>query len=110
MGESCQDYSTGPRSTVGNLSETDASLTADPGVTSLIPSRSHTFVEIDHSKFLRSLFALPLNHSRRVVVSYKRKYSLLSIPQISRDWAKYVELSVVRGIQIMMYTYHFGAK
>ena len=27
---------------------TDASLTADPGVTSLIPARSHTFVEIDH--------------------------------------------------------------
>ena len=27
---------------------TDASLTADPGVTSLIPAWSHTFVEIDH--------------------------------------------------------------
>ena len=27
---------------------TDASLTADPGVPSLIPARSHTFVEIDH--------------------------------------------------------------
>ena len=26
----------------------DASLTADPGVTSLILARSHTFVEIDH--------------------------------------------------------------
>ena len=26
---------------------TDASLTADPGVASLIPARSHTFVEID---------------------------------------------------------------
>ena len=25
----------------------DASLTADPGVASLIPARSHTFVEID---------------------------------------------------------------
>ena len=37
-------------------------------------------------------------------------YSLLSIPQISRDWAKYVELSVVRGNQIMTYTYHLGAK
>ena len=28
--------------------ETDVSLTADPGVESLIPARSHTFVEIDH--------------------------------------------------------------
>ena len=27
---------------------TDASLTADPGVTSLIPARSHTFLEIDY--------------------------------------------------------------
>ena len=27
---------------------TDASLTADSGVGSLIPARSHTFVEIDH--------------------------------------------------------------
>ena len=41
---------------------------------------------------------------------YLFKYSLLSIPRISRDWAKYVELSVVRGNQIMTYTYHFGAK
>ena len=30
---------------------TDASLTADPGVASLIPARSHTFVEIDHEIF-----------------------------------------------------------
>ena len=27
---------------------TDASLTADPGVTSSIPAWSHTFLEIDH--------------------------------------------------------------
>ena len=27
---------------------TDASMTADPGVASSIPARSHTFVEIDH--------------------------------------------------------------
>ena len=27
---------------------TNACLTADPGVVSLIPARSHTFVEIDH--------------------------------------------------------------
>ena len=53
---------------------TDASLTADPGVASSIPARSHTFVEIDHEIILRSFSSLPLNHSRRVVVSYKRKY------------------------------------
>ena len=38
----------GPRSTVGNVLTTDACLTADPGVASLILARSHTFVEIDH--------------------------------------------------------------
>ena len=30
------------------LQATDACLTADPGVASSIPARSHTFVEIDH--------------------------------------------------------------
>ena len=30
---------------------TDESLTADPGVRSSIPARSHTFVEIDHEIF-----------------------------------------------------------
>ena len=30
---------------------TDACLTADPGVASSIPVRSHTFVEIDHEIF-----------------------------------------------------------
>ena len=60
---------------------TDACLTADPGVASLIPVQSHTFIEIDHEMistvmkwFLRSFSSLPLIHSRRVVVSYKRKY------------------------------------
>ena len=40
----------------------------------LITARSHTFVEIDHEIILLSFSSLPLNHSRRVVVSYKRKY------------------------------------
>ena len=53
---------------------TDACLTAIPGVASSIPARSHTFVEIDHEINLRSFSSLPLIHSRRVVVSYKRKY------------------------------------
>ena len=44
---------------------TDACLTADSGVASLIPARSHTYVEIDHE------IISMLNHSRKVVVSYK---------------------------------------
>ena len=38
---------------------------ADPGVMSLIPARSHTFVEIDCEIFSQVI---------RAVVSYKRKY------------------------------------
>ena len=53
---------------------TDACLTADPGVASLIPARSHTFVEVDHEIISTVILLLPLIHSRRVVVSYKRKY------------------------------------
>ena len=52
---------------------TDSCLTADPGVASLILVRSHTFVEI-MKLFLGSFSYLPLIYSRRVVVSYKRKY------------------------------------
>ena len=53
---------------------TDACLTADPGVASSIPVRSHTFVEIDHEIISTVILPLPLIHSRRVFVSYKRKY------------------------------------
>ena len=51
---------------------TDESL--DPGIASLIPAESHTFEEIDHEISSMSFSSLPLNRSRRVVVSYKRKY------------------------------------
>ena len=37
---------------------TDASLTADPGVASLIPAWSHTFVEIDH-EIISTVIFLP---------------------------------------------------
>ena len=41
---------------------TDACLTADPGVASLIPVRSHTFVEIDH-EMISTVILLPSAHS-----------------------------------------------
>ena len=37
---------------------TDACLTADPGVASVIPVRSHTFVEIDH-EMISTVILLP---------------------------------------------------
>ena len=41
---------------------TDASLTADPGVASLIPARDHTFVEIDH-EIISTVILLPSSES-----------------------------------------------
>ena len=37
---------------------TDAYLTPDPGVASLIPARSHTFMEIDH-EIISTFILLP---------------------------------------------------
>ena len=37
---------------------TDACLTADPGVASSVPARSHTFVEIDH-EIISTVILLP---------------------------------------------------
>ena len=52
----------------------DTCLTADPGVTSLIPVWSHTYAEIDH-EIISTAIILHSADSRRVVVSYKRKYA-----------------------------------
>ena len=52
---------------------TDASLTADPGVASSIPARSHTFVEIDY-EIISTVILLSSAESFKIVVSYKRKY------------------------------------
>ena len=53
---------------------TDASLTADPGIASSIPTRSHT-TEIDYD-IISTVILLPSGElSRRIVVSYKRKYT-----------------------------------
>ena len=59
---------------LGRVAQSVTCLTADPDVTSSIPARSHTFVEIDHEMISTVILPLPLIHSRRGVVSYKRKY------------------------------------
>ena len=51
----------------------DMCLAADPGVSSSILARSHSFLEIDHEIISKAIL-LPSPDSRRVVVSYKRKY------------------------------------
>ena len=42
-----------------NVSGYRSCLTADPGVTSSIPARSHTFVEIDHEIIISMVILLP---------------------------------------------------
>ena len=49
-------------------------LTTDPGAGHSIPARSHTFMEIDHG-IISTAILLPSADSRRVVVSFKRKYA-----------------------------------
>ena len=52
----------------------DASLTADPGIKVRSRPGPILFVEIDH-EIISTVILLPsADHSRRVVVSYKRKY------------------------------------
>ena len=48
-------------------------LTAELGVTSSIPARSNTLVEIDH-EMISTVILLLSADSRGVVVSYKPKY------------------------------------
>ena len=52
---------------------TDSCLTADPGVPSSLPARSHTFIEYDH-KIISMAILLPSGDSRRGVVIYKQKH------------------------------------
>ena len=51
----------------------DTCLSADPVCGSLILARPHTYVEIDH-EIISMAFFIPSDDSRRIVVSYKRKY------------------------------------
>ena len=53
---------------------TDVCLSAGSGVASLILALSHTFLEIDNEIIFTAFSSLPLIRSRRVGVSYKRKY------------------------------------
>ena len=51
----------------------DTCLTEDLGVTSSIPARSHTFVEIDHEIITKVILLLSADSSG-IVVNYKQKY------------------------------------
>ena len=52
----------------------DACLTANPGVASSIPARSHTFWEIDHEINSTVIFLPSAESFKKGCNSYKRKY------------------------------------
>ena len=62
-----------PKSSPGRVVQWVTCQTADPGVARSISAQSHTFVEIDR-EIISMAILLPTADSRRVVVSYKRKY------------------------------------
>ena len=70
----CQIYIPGKRSAVGNVSGYRCVTDCRSRGPSSIPARFHTFVEIGHEIISTVILLLPLIYSRRVVVSYKRKY------------------------------------
>ena len=57
----------------GHIAQSVTCPTADQGVASLILVRFRTFAKIDH-EIISTAILLPCTESRRVVVSYKRKY------------------------------------
>ena len=77
----------------GRVAQSVMCLTADPGVSASIPARSHTFAEIDQEIISMAIF-LPSTDSKRVVVSYKRKY----VHEVLVNWLVRLaqEKSVVR--------------
>ena len=57
----------------GRVVQSVTYLTADPGVANSTPAGYHTFAEID-LEIISTAILLPSTDSRRVTVSYKRKY------------------------------------
>ena len=68
---------------------TDASLTADPGVASSIPARSHTFVEIDH-EIISTVILLPSAESFKKGLSPPVKYFTDRSKAVLLLWIFYV--------------------
>ena len=58
----CNKVRQGRRAQSVTCLATDGCLTADPGVPSLIPARSHNFVEIDH-EIIFTVILLPSTES-----------------------------------------------
>ena len=54
---------------LGRVAQSVASLTADPGVESLILAQSHTFVEIDHEIISTVIFLLLIQEGLLSVTS-----------------------------------------
>ena len=69
---------------------TDASLTANPGVASSIPARSHTFVKIDH-EIISTVILLPSAES------FKKGCCQLQVKVCARSLFKLAQKKVWLG-------------
>ena len=75
------------------------SLTADPGVVSLIPARSHALVEVDHEIISTVILLLPLIQERLSVTSESmctKCYCLVKLTQEKsvRRWLGELTISI----------------
>ena len=75
---------------------TDASLPADPGVTSLIPARSYTSVEIDH-KIISTVILLP---STETFKKFRELLPVLTSRHLSYKTRGHVYSSCVRSAML----------
>ena len=83
--------------TPGLIAQSVARLIADPGVVSLIPARSHTFVEIDNEIFSMDILLLPLIQEGLVSViseSMCTKYWLNAKSSLPRKKCGYVNITI----------------
>ena len=63
----------------------DACMTADPGVASLIPVRSHSFVEIDH-EMISTIIVLPFTDSFKKKYVHEVLVNRLFKPAQEKEW------------------------
>ena len=91
-------FLTRPTSVTWSRLATDACLTADPGVLSLIAARSHTFMEIDRD-IISTVISLPSEKKLSVISESMRTkywfdlihYVPSTIFQLYRDGSSWVE-------------------
>ena len=80
------------------VAQSEASPTADPGVVSLVPAQSHTFVELDHEIIFMGILLLQLNQEGLLSVTRKnmcKKYMVNCLVKLAQEKVWLGELTVL---------------